>query len=88
MKFLKGFFEKVEFEKKNQQKKKFTKKFPVPKDRDAKHSDFCEIILVFKADFRILILNFKITAYNDFKMVPDKITGVTPTSALIIPDHG
>ena len=54
--------------------------------RDANHSDFCGIIWIFKADYRITISNVKITANNDFKMVPDKITGVTPTSTLVIPD--
>ena len=33
---------------------------------------------IFKADFCITISNIKITANNDFKMVPDKITWVTP----------
>ena len=53
--------------------------------RDANHSDFCRIILIFKAGFRITILNVKITANNNFKMVPDKITGVTLTSTPVIP---
>ena len=54
---------------------------------DTNHHDFCEIILIFKADFRIMISNVKITANDDFKMVPDKITGVTLTSTPVIPDH-
>ena len=52
--------------------------------RDANHSDFCGIIQIFKADFRITILNVKITANNDFKMVPNKITWVTITSAPVL----
>ena len=48
---------------------------------------FAESYLFFKADFRITILNVKITANNDLKMVPDKIMVVTPFSALVIPDH-
>ena len=55
--------------------------------RDANHSDFCGNILIFKADFRITFSNVKITANDDFKMVPDKITGVTLNSTLGIPDH-
>ena len=55
--------------------------------RDANQSDFCGIILIFKADFRITISNIKLTTNDDFKMVPDKIMGVTLTSTLIIPDH-
>ena len=47
----------------------------------------CRIIPICKADFRITISNIKITANNDFKMVPDKITGVTPISTSVIPDH-
>ena len=43
-----------------------------PKYRDANHSDFCGIIPVFKADFRIMILDIKILTNNDFDMVPDK----------------
>ena len=53
--------------------------------RDANHSNFSGIIPIFKADFCITITNVK--ANNDFKMVPDKITGVTPTSTPVIPDH-
>ena len=49
--------------------------------KDANHSDFCGIILIFKADFRITILNVKITANNKFKMVQDKIT------VLLLPLH-
>ena len=41
----------------------------------------------FKANFRITISNVKITANNNFKMVPDKITGVTPTFTMVIPYH-
>ena len=40
--------------------------------RDANHSDFCIIILIFKADFRIMISEVKIPANNDFNMVADK----------------
>ena len=47
--------------------------------RDANHSDFCIIILFFKADFRITISDVKIPQNNDFKMVPDKIKDVTLT---------
>ena len=54
---------------------------------DANHSDFCGIIPIFKANFRITISNVKIAANNNLKMVPDKITGVTPTSTPVIPDH-
>ena len=57
------------------------------KTRDANHSDFYGIIPIFKANFRITISNVKITTNNNFKMVPDKITWVTPTSTLVIPDH-
>ena len=42
---------------------------------------------VFKANLGILILIVKITANNDFKMVPGIITGVTSTSTPVIPDH-
>ena len=56
--------------------------------KDANHLDFCGILLIFKADFRITILTVKITAKNDLKMVPDKITGVTPTSTPVIPVPG
>ena len=55
--------------------------------RDANHSDFCGIMPIFKANFRFTISNVKITENNDFKMVPDKIMRVTPTSTLLIPDH-
>ena len=34
-----------------------------------------------RSDFRITISNDKITENNDFKMVPDKIMGVTLTEA-------
>ena len=64
--------------------------FPIHIDsisRDANHSDFYGTIPIFKADSRIMISNVKITANKDFKMVPDKITGVTPTSTQVIPDH-
>ena len=44
--------------------------------RDANHSDFCGIITIFKANFRIKISDVKIPANNDFKMVPDKIKEV------------
>ena len=44
-------------------------------------------IPIFKANFRITNSNVKITAHNHFKMVPNKITGVTPTSTPVIPDH-
>ena len=54
--------------------------------RDANHADFCEIVPIFKADFRITILNAKITANNNFKMVPDKITGLTSTSTPVEPE--
>ena len=57
------------------------------KHRDANYSDFCGIIPIFKADFRIMISNFKITANNNSKMVPDKITAATPTFTPVIPDH-
>ena len=40
--------------------------------RDANHSNFCGIIPIFKADFRITISNVKIMANNNFKMVSDK----------------
>ena len=53
--------------------------------RDANHSDFCGILPIFKANFRIMILNVKIMANDKLKMVPDKITGVTPTSTPVIP---
>ena len=43
--------------------------------------------MIFKAYFRITTLNVKIMANNDFKMVPAKITEVTPTSTPVIPDH-
>ena len=43
-------------------------------------------IPIFVADFCITILNIKIAANNDFKMVPDKITGVTSTSTPVIPE--
>ena len=42
---------------------------------------------VFKAHFCVTISNVKTTANYNFKMVPDKITGVTPTSTPVIPDH-
>ena len=41
--------------------------------RDANHSDFCGIVPIFNANFRITISDVKIPANNDFKMVPDKI---------------
>ena len=37
-------------------------KGPRPQGRDANHSDFCEIIPIFKANFPITISNIKITA--------------------------
>ena len=46
------------------------------KHRDANDSDFCGIIPIFKANFRIMISNFKIMANNNLKMVPDKIRGL------------
>ena len=55
--------------------------------RDANISNFCGIVLIFKADLRIRISNVKITANNNLKMIPDKITGVTSTSTSIEPDH-
>ena len=48
--------------------------------RDANLFDFCQIIPIFKADFLIAISNIKITANDNFKMVPNKITGVALTS--------
>ena len=42
---------------------------------------------VFQVDFHITISNVKIMANNNFKMVPDKITRVTPFSTIVIPDH-
>ena len=36
--------------------------------RDANHSDFCGNIPIFKADFRITILDVKIREYNNFSM--------------------
>ena len=45
------------------------------------------MMLIFKAIFRFTILNVKIMAHYDFKVVPDKITGVTPNSTPAIPDH-
>ena len=56
--------------------------------RDANYSGFCGIIPIFKANFRITISNVKITANNNLKMVPDQITGVTPTSTPVIPITG
>ena len=53
----------------------------------ANHYNFCGILPIFKVNFPITISNVKITANNHFKMVPDKITGVTPTSTCVIPDH-
>ena len=44
-------------------------------------------IPIFKADIRVMILKVKITANNDFRKVPNKITGVIPTSIPVIPDH-
>ena len=55
--------------------------------RDANHSDFCKSIPIFKANFHITILNVKFTSYNNLKMVPDKITGGTPSSTPVILDH-
>ena len=55
--------------------------------RDANHLDFCGIMPIFKANFRIRISDVKITANNNFKMVPDKITGVTSTTTPVIPEH-
>ena len=40
-------------------------------NRDANHSDFCGIIPIIKANFRITILDVKITANCDFNTVPD-----------------
>ena len=40
-------------------------------NRNASQSDFCGILLNFKADFCI-------TISNNFKMVPDQIKSVTP----------
>ena len=55
--------------------------------RDGNHSGFCGII-IFKADFRIMVLEVKIPANNDFKMVPDKIKEVTSTCTPIwIPEN-
>ena len=51
------------------------------------HSDFCGMIPIIKANFRSTIVIVKITANTDFKMVPDKITGVNPISTPVIPDH-
>ena len=48
--------------------------------RDANHSNYCGIILIFKAYFRIRISNVKISANNNLKMVPNKIMRVTSTS--------
>ena len=48
---------------------------------------FAESYRFLKADFHITIWKVKITANNDFKMVPDKITGVTPTSTPVLPNH-
>ena len=45
--------------------------------RDANHSDFCGILRIFKADFRIKIFDVKMSANNDLKTVPDKISGTT-----------
>ena len=56
-------------------------------NREANYSDFYGIILIFKADFRITISNMKIKANNNFKMVPDQITGLIPTSTPVIPDN-
>ena len=53
--------------------------------RDANHSDFCGIVQIFKVDFPITILKVYIRAIDDFKMVPDKITGATLTSTPVIP---
>ena len=55
--------------------------------RDANQFNFCGIIPIFKADFCIAISNVNITANNRYKMVPDKIMGVTPTSTLVTPYH-
>ena len=44
--------------------------------RDANHLDFCRILRIFKSDFPIL--DIKIPANNDFKMVLDKIKEVAP----------
>ena len=47
--------------------------------RDANHSNF---------QGQFLHNNFEHQNYdNNLKMVPDKITGVTPTSTPVIPDH-
>ena len=51
--------------------------------RDANHSDFCGIIPIFKANFRITISEVKIPANNDFTMVPDIIKEVTSTCTQI-----
>ena len=47
-------------------------------------------ILIFEESYpfsSLTIWNVKITANNHFKMIPDKIMGVTPTSSPVIPDH-
>ena len=51
---------------------------------DANHSKFRGIIPIFKVNFRITILDDKIPANNDFKMVPDKIKEVTSTCTRIL----
>ena len=47
--------------------------------RDANHYDFCGIIPIFKANFRITIFDVKIRQIAVSKMIPDKIKEVTST---------